>query len=61
MRGKARLSLHALLFRRGLALLLGLSLLASAAPAPGRAAATPLTFADPVFGRVWQRTDGPVR
>lgn len=57
MRGRERRRVPRL--RGGLALLLGLSLLAGAAPAPGRAAA-PITFADPVFGRVWQRTDGPV-
>ena len=57
MRLKSPLS--ALRLRRMIALLLSAVLLASAAPPPGQAAA-PLTFADPVFGRVWQRTDGPV-
>ncbi len=44
---------------RWVSLVLGLVLVANSAPVPG-AAASPLTFADPVFGRVWTRTDGPV-
>lgn len=58
MRGRARRGNRG--GGRSLALVLACVLLVSAAPPPGRATAPPLTFADPVFGRVWQRTEAPV-
>jgi hypothetical protein len=56
----AKPSVQAPRLRHWPTLLLAAVLLASAAPPPAQAAAPPITFADPVFGRVWQRTDGPV-